>query len=115
MDWMTKEILTGLQKLLCLSLDRTPALDSIEGTLAAWMEALTFGRAWDEQRDTPRIRQAFSTLMQNSDRWPSPSQFNDCLPRIVNNLDALPRIILTDEQRKANLDRLAEMAKDVLQ
>lgn len=90
-------------------------MDTVDGTVAAWMESLTYGRVWDEQRDTPRIRKAFSVLMQTSERWPSPSQFNDCLPRIVNTLDALPRVILTDEQRIANLDRLAEMAKDVLQ
>ena len=59
MDWLTRELMTGFQKLLCLGLDRTPASDLIEGTVMAWAEAITAGRAWDQERDAPRIRAAF--------------------------------------------------------
>lgn len=39
-------------------------------------------RTWDEARDVPRVRQAFVTLVQSADRWPTPRQFFDALPRI---------------------------------
>ncbi len=45
----------------------------------AWSETLRDGRAWDQQRDTPRIRRAFSTLAAGS-RWPTPSDFLAALP-----------------------------------
>jgi hypothetical protein len=78
--WFLTEILTGLQKLFTLSLDRTPAADVIPGTARTWVEALTHGRTWDEQRDTPRIRAAFATLQADSDRWPCPRDLIDALP-----------------------------------
>ena len=70
-----------MSKLMCLSLDRTPAADMIEGTLAAWVEAVGTGRDWDEARDTPRIRRAFLTLAQTARRWPSVPEFVDALPK----------------------------------
>lgn len=112
---MKKELMTGFQKLFCLGMDRTPSHELILGTTEAWMEALTNGREWNQERDTPRIQQAFSTIMRTRKYWPTPADFLECMPRIVNTLDALPRVILTDEQRKANLDKLAGMVKDVLQ
>ena len=80
MDWLLEEIATGFQKLLCLSLDRTPAGEVIPGTAQAWFEALTFGREWDRQRDTPRIRRAFVTLAQTQRMWPAPRDFIEALP-----------------------------------
>lgn len=54
----------------------------IEVTAGTWHEAITTGRAWDKQRDTPRIRSAFVTLAQTADRWPQPRHFLDALPRV---------------------------------
>lgn len=82
--------------------------------MGAWMEGLTFNRNWDEERDTQRIRDAFSTVIRTRKQWPSVADFLECMPAIADK-PALPRTILSDEQRLANLDRLAEMAKDVLQ
>lgn len=53
----------------------------VEGTLAAWLEAIEGGRSWDEERDTPRIRRAFLTLAQTARRWPSVPEFLDALPK----------------------------------
>jgi len=89
-------------------------MDLIEGTSAAWMEALTHNRVWNQGRDTDRIRTAFSILLANSSQWPSPSKFIDALPAIPDR-PALPAKTFTDAERLANLDKLAEMAKDVLQ
>lgn len=82
--------MTGFQKLLCLGLDRTPASDLIEGTVMAWMEALTDGRHWDEGRDRERIRRAFVTLARTRRQWPAPADFLEALPRI-EPLRALPK------------------------
>jgi hypothetical protein len=79
-DWLLTEIATGLQKLYPLSLDRTPAFDVIPGTALAWFEGLTHGRAWDQQRDTPRLRAAFSRLLAEADRWPAPCDLLARLP-----------------------------------
>lgn len=77
------------------------------------MEALTHNRAWNQGRDTDRIRTAFSVLLAKSSQWPSPSKFIDALPAIADK-PALPRRTFTDAERMANLDKLADMAKDVL-
>ena len=79
-EWLLVEIMTGLQKLACLSLDRTPAAEVLPGTAQAWHEALTDGREWDEQRDTQRVEAAFRTLLRTCRRWPSPSEMLDALP-----------------------------------
>lgn len=73
---------TGLQKLSCLSLDRTPAAEVLSGTAQAWMEAITDGRAWDWGRDAERVRIAFRTLARTARRWPAPSEFLEALPDV---------------------------------
>jgi hypothetical protein len=65
-----------------LGLDRTPASDVIEITVGTWHEAITTGRVFDQQRDTPRVRAAFVTLAQTAERWPQPRHFLYALPRI---------------------------------
>lgn len=81
--------MTGFQKLLCLGLERTPASDLIEGTVMTWCEVLTVGLVWDQERDTPRIRAAFTTLAATRTTWPLPRDFIDALPRVERKL-ALP-------------------------
>lgn len=80
--WLLVEVATGLQKLSCLSLDRTPAAEVLSGTAQAWLEAITDGRAWDRNRDTERVAAAFRTLARTSRRWPSPADFLDALPDV---------------------------------
>jgi hypothetical protein len=72
-------------------LDRTPASDLIEGTILAWAEAITAGRAWDQERDAPRIREAFVTLARTRRQWPAPADFLEAVPRVRVELKALPR------------------------
>ena len=80
-DWLEVEILAGLQRLACLSLDRTPAAEMLPGTAQAWIEALTDGRAWDRERDEQRVRRAFVVLSKTVRRWPAPVEFVEALPR----------------------------------
>lgn len=108
MDWLTTELLTGFQKLLCLGLDRTPASDLLQGTVLAWREAITAGRDWDEQRDAPRIRQAFVTLATARETWPAPRHFLDALPRIEQRALGYEVKPASPEQAQA---RLAEIRR----
>lgn len=73
-------VLTGLQKLLTLSLDRSPAADVVRGMAMTWVEALTAGKCWFETRDRPRFEAAFRTLALQARRWPAPAELLDCLP-----------------------------------
>lgn len=82
MDWLKKEIVAGFQKLSCLGLDREPASDMITGTAMAWFEAISAGRDWQQERDTPRIRRAFVVLSTTRETWPAPRHFLDALPRM---------------------------------
>lgn len=82
MDWLATEILTGFQKLLCLSLERTPAHNILPGTAQVWVETLSMRRAWDRERDTPRIRHAFLRLAAESRTWPLPGDLLNALPHV---------------------------------
>ena len=81
-QWLHNEILDGLSKLLCLRLQGTPPDDLIEGTAAAWYEAITDGRTFDVLVDAPRFRRAFLTLMATRESWPAPKHFIEALPRV---------------------------------
>jgi hypothetical protein len=100
--WLMQEIGMGLSKLLCLRLDGSPSEDMIEGTVAAWLEALTHNRVWDEQRDVPRIRESFKRLARTLERWPAPVKLTENLPDVETKL-ALPAKVVSDEVAKANI------------
>lgn len=80
MDWITREIATGFQKLSCLALEREPAGDAMTGTVMAWTEAVTHNREFVEQLDAQRFRKAFVALAVTRTSWPAPRDFLDALP-----------------------------------
>lgn len=108
MDWLKTELLTGFQKLLCLGLDRTPATDLIQGTVAAWLETITHGRVFEQDRDTPRIRAAFCTIAGRNRTWPAPVDFLDALPRIESTTHG--RRIESDASREVGMRHIADLA-----
>lgn len=91
---------------MCLSLERTPAFDLIEGTAAMWCEAVTHGRVFDEALDAPRFRSAFSTLARTRTTWPAPLHFLEAMP---------PReqLALTKEPIKADPARAARHMAEI--
>lgn len=91
--------MTGFQKLLCLSLDRTPARDVIAGTVAAWLEVLS-RRTYEQKRDTPRIRSAFMKLAEERREWPAPADFLAAMPRATSQATARPQTL--QQQRRSN-------------
>jgi hypothetical protein len=74
----------------------------IEGTVAAWIDALTFNRVWDEERDTWRIRESFGRLVANAERWPPPVEFTRNLPPSEER-PALPSKPVSDDVAQANI------------
>lgn len=89
--------------MILLGLDRTPAMDLIEGTVMAWVEALCANRAWDQARDTPRIRAGFVALMGKTSRWPTPGELLEAMPAIRNDFIPLPHTKAADPERVAAL------------
>lgn len=108
--WVIRELNTGLTKLLTLSLDGHPAHDVMGGTLTVWTEAICGDRVWDEQRDVPRFRRAFRTLMTTCDRWPGPKKFLEAMPSSVVPFRSGPRLE-HEGTRKARMLSFAEVRK----
>ena len=103
--WIHDEILDGLSKLLCLSLERTPAADMIQGTAMAWTEAVTFGKAW-EPDDRARFRSAFLLLASTRYVWPAPRHFIEAIP-------ARDQLAIARESRKADPARAASACAEI--
>ena len=103
--------MTGLQKLACLSLDRTPAAEMLVGTAAAWTEALTADRSWDESRDASRVRAAFVTLAKTCRRWPAPVEFTEALPSSAQLAIGRESRVASQEVREANMRKIGEMLR----
>jgi len=82
-EWLRSAIAAGLQALVALSLDNTPAADTICRTADIWYHVLTKNNALDIQEiDSPRVELAFSTLLtKTGGRWPEPKTLKDLLPK----------------------------------
>ena len=114
MDWMVNEITKGMGRLYSLSLESTPSADLLEGTIQTWIEAIKSKGVWHES-DAPRFRETFAVLIRNSTRWPSPAKFFEVMPSRAET-DALMltrRAGFTDEQRAANLAKLAQLVEGI--
>lgn len=95
-----------MQKLSTLSLDRTPAAEVLTSAAMTWYEAAIDGRAWDEARDTERVRKAFRTLVATMRRWPVPAEFLAALPPLPE-----PLAIGKDHKPASPAARAAAVAK----
>lgn len=82
-DWLRTEIANGLQALVALSLENTPAADTITRTADIWHHVLNKNITLDiEEIDAPRVQQAFSALLtKTGGRWPDPSALKTLLPK----------------------------------
>ena len=96
-----EEIMFGLQKLLALQLDRSPALETLDKTGLVWIEAIGHNRSLGDD-DAPRFREAFVRLAARCKSWPSPAALLEVLPERPP-LPALPQPEITPEQRAENL------------
>ena len=108
-QWFMTELATGLQKLIALSLQNTPAMETIQLTAVSLAETLWAAPiAWQQELDAQRIRAAFVRMMRDIERWPAPKHLLHYLParpQPVNPLLAAPQ--MSAEQQQRNLDRVA--------
>lgn len=84
-DWLQAEILAGMQRLLCLSLDHTPAAEMIDGAARAWLQSVLGVRDWDYLHDSGAVREAFLRIQRTRTRWPAPADFLAALPTPAAN------------------------------
>lgn len=105
-DWITNEISHGLAKLLALRLDRHPPEDSVQATLAVWVETVCAGRVWSFERDAARFRKAFLALQRSRTAWPSPRDFLEALPSQPERFER-SRALASDASIKAGQAALA--------
>lgn len=83
-------------------------MDMIEGTVMAWCYALWPTRIWDEEMDTPRMRQAFLRVMALSTHWPSPKQFTEMLPERIRIRPEL-KSVASDATRTLHMSKISEI------
>lgn len=99
-------ITNGLQRLLVLSLQNTPPADTIDLTAAVWCDTAWPHTAWTDE-DLPRIEAAFHFLCRNFDRWPTPKQFIESLPKRGNKLKLVQK--MTAEQMETGRKKMAQI------
>jgi hypothetical protein len=93
-DWFHNTIVSGVQQLHVLSLQGTPAAETVTLTAQVWIDTLwNTPRSWEEDRDAPRLREAFRSIAQRVDRWPAPKAVLDNMP------NAAPVPLLTEEPK----------------
>ena len=106
-QWFMTELATGLQKLIALSLQNTPAMETIQLTAVSWAETLWAAPiAWQQELDAQRIRAAFVRMMRDIERWPAPKHLLQYLPARPEPVK-LPAPEISEEQRMRNLDRIS--------
>lgn len=110
--WFRGAIVDGLQMLLALRLERTPAADAIVATGAVWISALWPSHAWDEALDRPRLAAAFARLACERESWPAPKHLTDALPGRPEP-PRLPAPPISAEARAAASARLRALAATI--
>ena len=102
-----------MNRLLSLSLDRTPAAELLGETARTWADALWPGRAWYDT-DAERIAEGFRRMAGAIEQWPAPAVFLRHLParQPPANVLSLPAKATTDAEREANLARLNAMLRE---
>ena len=111
-DWFRKAIVTGLETLYALGLDRNPAHEVIPATAEVWINTLWPTRVWIEEIHRPRIAEAFRKLCKERETWPPPSAFLVALPAWNPTLKALKKQ-LSDAELEKNRETLAFLMKNL--
>lgn len=112
--WMLFEVAEGLQIMTSLALPGAPPAETIEGTARAWADAFWHApKAWDQDLDAPRIAAAFRMIGHRLDRFPVPKAILEAMPPRPPQ-PALPGPEISEEQRCANLRRIAQIMTNAL-
>lgn len=112
-NWFLTSIARGLQRLLVLSLDRTPAAELLGSCVESWGDALWPGRAWHES-DAQRIEAAFRHLAATRRQWPAPADLLIALPkRVASVAKALPRRVVTEEDHQCAMRHVRDLMEQL--
>jgi len=112
--WFTYEIGLGLAKMAALQLPGTPIDTKTAAAMrSVWVDALWPLKQWDENRDKTRIKAAFNQLYTTVERFPAPVHFLRVLPDHAPQ-PRLPAPKMSQAQRQANLARVQQLIKTVL-
>ena len=103
-SWFRGAIVEGLQFLLTLRLDGSPALDTIQVTGAAWIRSLWRRRWWHQERDLPRIIAAFDSIAASFTSWPAPVHLIRALPPVDHQHPIAIRARIAYLQHEAKYD-----------
>lgn len=110
--WFRSALIDGLQYLLALRLQGSPAADAIQATGRAWLRACWGMAAWDQEQDAWRIQAAFDLLARTRDTWPAPRHWREAMPSRRPQL-ALPAPALDEAARAANVARVRELVATI--
>lgn len=79
-----------------------------------WLETITDGRMFEQERDAPRFRAAFRALAADCTHWPAPRDFLERLPRITANATTEHRIVdeaARERSRKAATEAIGKISE----
>lgn len=106
--WLGEIVKIHMERLRLLNLEGAPLGRAMGQVTRIWAETITGRREWDRALDTPRLHQTFLLLAEQCQRWPTPARFLSALPPHPPP-KALPEPEISEAQRRANLQRLAEL------
>ena len=109
-DWMSREIVEGLQALLALRLSGAPAADTVVLTANIWERAFErrLGSNAIEAIDAPRIREGFLVQFPKLREWPAPADIIESMPPRPPRA-ALLEPQVSPEQHRENVKRFKAM------
>ena len=115
LQFINAEVKVGLQRLVCLRLESTPAADVLALTGRIWIDTMRkLPIDWNEELDKGRITASFDLLIRQSARWPAIKHLIDNLPKRAK-LPALPPPIITPAQRKEGKQKINEIRQTIVQ
>lgn len=108
-SWFKSEVNTVLQRLMALSLDRSPPYDTIKLTSQAWLEAIWSSNInWIQEDDAWRIKETGLEMARRVTVWPSPKMFLEMLPQRIPRAK-LPEPEYPKELAKENFRKIYEL------
>lgn len=110
--WLENTVIQGFQGLLALRLSNSPPEDAVNMTVDIWLVAISSAGVWDKTLDEPRFIKAFQYLYRSVDKFPTPKQLLDALPR-RKEFKQLEAPKLTQEQIEKNKQRIKEMLSEL--
>ena len=114
-QWFQAETERGLLGLQRLRLRGQPTTEAeFNDHIAGVREALWDSRTWDVQRDTPKLREAFRRLAENSDFWPTLAQILARINEQTAYLSAPETRLLLEDAVPVQLGDFGELVREAI-